>query len=252
MAKIINFDAVADLYDHYIKSDHDIPFFINEAKNTKGNILELMCGTGRVSIPLLEQGQKLTCVDKSSAMLKVFRKKLENKNHTVNINEMEVSELKLDEKFPLIIIPFHSFSEIPTEEKQLQALNNIRNHLEEGGKFICTLQNPKVRLITVDGQIRMLGKYPLHKNNHSMIISFVNNYYKETNTVNGFQFYEIYNEKNRLISKRHLEINFTLLEKETFEEMYQKADFKCDEFYGDYSYSKFDEDTSPFMIWKLS
>ena len=63
---INNYDLVSDLYDIYIPVTFDIDFFIQETKNTPGEVLELMSGTGRVSIPLLEAGVKLTCVDLSA------------------------------------------------------------------------------------------------------------------------------------------------------------------------------------------
>ncbi|MDJ0554187.1 MAG: class I SAM-dependent methyltransferase [Microcoleaceae cyanobacterium MO_207.B10] len=53
-----------------------IPFFLNEAKNCK-NVLELISGTGRLSIPLLEAGIPLTCVDNSPQMLEILRQKIQ-------------------------------------------------------------------------------------------------------------------------------------------------------------------------------
>lgn len=63
--KNINFDLVADLYDTYVKEDFDLDFYKELATQHHGKCLELMCGTGRVSIPLLGQNIDLTCVDYS-------------------------------------------------------------------------------------------------------------------------------------------------------------------------------------------
>ena len=62
-AKPIDFDSVAVLYDIYVRTDFDIPFWLREAKTVAGKVLELTCGTGRVSLPLLRAGVDLTCVD---------------------------------------------------------------------------------------------------------------------------------------------------------------------------------------------
>ncbi|HWP96965.1 MAG TPA: hypothetical protein VN426_08940 [Syntrophomonadaceae bacterium] len=51
MKKTIEFDEVADIYDYYVTIDLDIQFYLQELKGRE-EILELMCGTGRVSIPL--------------------------------------------------------------------------------------------------------------------------------------------------------------------------------------------------------
>ena len=70
--KNIDFGHVADIYDSYTNVDFDVDFFKMLCKGRK-NILELMCGTGRVSIPLLDEGFPLTCVDYSEEMLEIFR-----------------------------------------------------------------------------------------------------------------------------------------------------------------------------------
>lgn len=46
-------------YDNMIKSKNtyeDIPFYIKQAKKYGGPILELACGTGRITFPLLKKG----------------------------------------------------------------------------------------------------------------------------------------------------------------------------------------------------
>jgi ubiquinone/menaquinone biosynthesis C-methylase UbiE len=74
----MDYDRVAHLYDAYVQTELDIPFFLEEAKKVGGPVLELMCGTGRVSLPLLEAGIDLTCADSPAGMLEVFRGKLED------------------------------------------------------------------------------------------------------------------------------------------------------------------------------
>ena len=56
MDKNIDFGTVADLYDVYAQWDFDVPFFEEACRALDGEVLELMCWTGRLSIPLLEKG----------------------------------------------------------------------------------------------------------------------------------------------------------------------------------------------------
>ncbi len=72
----IDCDSVAALYDAYVTADLDVAFFSDEARRAGGPVLELMSGTGRLSIPLMEAGAELTCVDRSRGMLDVLSKKL--------------------------------------------------------------------------------------------------------------------------------------------------------------------------------
>ena len=64
---------MADVYDLYVTSDLDVGFYVAEAGKVREKVLELMCGTGRVSVPLLEAGVDLTCVDASEVALLVRR-----------------------------------------------------------------------------------------------------------------------------------------------------------------------------------
>jgi len=247
----INFDKVADIYDFYVNVDFDVPFFKKETENYREEILELMCGTGRVSIPLLKAGRKMTCVDYSKGMLDSFRKKINNEDYSVDLVEMDVTNLKLDKKFGLIILPFHSLSEILTTEKQQEALKCISNHLESGGTFILTLQNPENRLKLADGKMRVVGKFPVDENKE-MILSYTNKYNEKDGLVSGYQFYEIYNSDNIMIEKRYLEINFKPIQLDKLKEMISGTDMKITEIYGDYSYGEFKIKESDFMIFKMT
>lgn len=250
MKENIKFNKVADIYDFYVKVDFDIPFFLNESKGTKGEILELMCGTGRVSIPLLESGRQMTCVDYSKGMLEYFKKKIRNRNYPVSLVKMDVTNLSLNKKFGLIILPFHSFSEILSTDLQIKTLKAVSSHLKKNGIFILTLQNPGTRLKTADGIPRVIGKFPLD-NNGKLIISYLNEFDYSCNLVSGFQYYEIYDSSNVMIEKRFLEINFKPITDAEFRNMVKGTELEIVEMYGDYSYSNFDEETSMFMIYKM-
>ena len=250
MKETIKFDKVADIYDFYVNVDFDIPFFLKETERFKGEILELMCGTGRVSIPLLNSGKRMTCIDYSKGMLDTFAKKVDKNNFDVSLHQMDVTDLNLNKKFGLIILPFHSISEILTKDLQIKALQSISLHLENEGVFILTLQNPETRLKVADGIPRIMGKYSF-KDDKQLLITYVNQYNETEKIVSGFQFFEIFNSDNTLIEKRFLEINFKPVSDFELREMLKSTELEIVELYGDYSYNNFDEKTSNFMIYKL-
>jgi ubiquinone/menaquinone biosynthesis C-methylase UbiE len=210
-----------------------------------------MCGTGRVSIPLLDSGRHMTCIDYSKGMLRAFRQKIKNKNYPVDVIQMDVTNLDLNKKYGLILLPFHSITEIISTDLQFKALQSISLHLDKGGIFILTLQNPKTRLKLADGITRVMGKFPIDKN-RQLIISYLNQYNESDRIVSGFQFYEIYDSMNILIEKRFLEINFKPIEDSELRSMIKTAGLEIVEMYGDYSYDPFDEETSNYMIYKMT
>ncbi|UCE17999.1 MAG: class I SAM-dependent methyltransferase [Gemmatimonadota bacterium] len=246
----IDYSKVAHLYDIYVKTDVDVPFFLKEAQGCD-NVLELMAGTGRVSIPLIEAGLPLTCIDSSGEMLAILRGKLEDRGLSAEIYEMDVCNLSLRDTFDLIILPFNSFAEIVSPSDQRNALSAIREHLSHRGRFICTLHNPLIRLASVDGQLKQYGKYYLPDNTGTLILSAIENYEPERHMVSGSQFYEIRDTNGKTLSKYSIDITFYLHEKNDFEAFIQSQGFSIRNLFGDYSYSQFEPDTSPFMIWIL-
>ncbi len=251
MKRTIDYALVADLYDTYVKTTFDVQFFLNQTKKVSGEVLELMSGTGRLSIPLIEAGVRLTCVDNSPEMLAILERKLKERTLSASVYEMDGCKLSLDKKFALIIIPFHSFAELLSVSDQRKAFAAIYKHLAENGRFICTLHNPHDRLKSVDGQTRLLGKFSLDKIKGTLLVWSLGNYDANSHIVNGLQLYEEYDADGVMLSKRILEIKFYLHQKDEFEELAKSIGFKVMALYGDYSYSEYKEDESPFMIWVL-
>ncbi len=250
MTKAIDYSHIAELYDVYVKTVIDIPFFLNEATKCSGGVLELMAGTGRVSIPLIEAGVRLTCVDKSPQMLKILRQKLKRQNLSAHIYEMDVCTMSLGKDFELIIIPFHSFAEILTTADQHKALASIYQHLAENGRFICTLHNPAIRLQRVDGKMHLLGEFPMETQNMLRVWTS-ETYNRNTHLVGGNQIYEIYNCQDTLQTRIDVPIIFYMHGRNEFEELISSSGFVVTALYGDYSYARFDENSSPFMIFVL-
>jgi ubiquinone/menaquinone biosynthesis C-methylase UbiE len=131
---LIDYDNVADVYDLYVTSDLDVGFYVEEAGKVRGKVLELMCGTGRISIPLLEAGADLTCVDASEGMLARLEERLRARKLEARVVQADVRYLDLrEEEFELALIPFHSFSELASPRDQELALRAICACLKKGG-----------------------------------------------------------------------------------------------------------------------
>lgn len=250
MADTINFDTVADLYDYYVTADFDLTFFLKETEGYKREILELMCGTGRVSVPLLEAHHRLTCVDYSQAMLDVLADKIQTRHFPVHLVRMDITTLDLGKKFGLILLPFHGLMEITSPEGQQQALTCIAKHLERDGVFLCTLQNPTVRLREADGCQRVLGTFAAG-GAQQLVVSYTNGYDAATGLVSGYQFYELYNNLHVLTEKRFLPIHFRPISRTGFEGMLQGTHLAIEALWGDYGYGPFDEEKSAYMVYKL-
>ncbi|MCL2056642.1 MAG: class I SAM-dependent methyltransferase [Oscillospiraceae bacterium] len=137
-ARLYDFD-----YQDSIKAD--IPFYIGYAKAQGGAVLELGCGTGRVSLPLAAAGFHVTGLDLSQPMLEVFREKLAVMPRLagdITLIHGNMADFSLGRKFPLIIIPFRAFQTLTDVCDITGALSCVRSHLEDEGIFIVDVFNP--------------------------------------------------------------------------------------------------------------
>jgi SAM-dependent methyltransferase len=82
MAKELSGDymnpRMAAIYDHVPEyaSRADVGFFVDEAVASRGPVLELGCGTGRVLLPTARAGVEITGLDLAEPMLEILRGKL--------------------------------------------------------------------------------------------------------------------------------------------------------------------------------
>lgn len=246
----MDYDRIAHLYDTYVETELDIPFFVKEARKAQGPVLELTAGTGRVSLPLLRTGIDLTCVDGSAAMLDIFRGKLQAENLSAELIQADMCRLSLGRQYALIFIPLHSFAEITDPAEQRQALRTIHAHLSPQGQFICTLHNPPVRLKSVTGRRRKLGDFAL-PGGRMLTLSSVENYDAASGCVHGTQFYEVRGYDGVAVAGMTVNLHFRLPSCHEFQSLAEAAGFVPVHLYGDYSYASFELDSSPFMVWIL-
>jgi hypothetical protein len=183
-------------------------------------------------------------------MLAVLRDKLAARGLAAEVHQMDIRTMRLGRRFKQIIIPFQAFPELTSESDQRLALERIHEHLADDGVFICTLHNPPVRLQSVDDRLRLVGRHPV-ANGGQLLVWLLQRRMPNPALVEVLEFFEEYDDQGILRSKRYSAIAFHLLEKDLFERLITETGFEVVNLYGDYSYSAFDAQTSPFMIWLL-
>lgn len=245
---LIDYGSVATLYDAYVTVDYDVPFFKAEALSTSGPVLELTSGTGRMSLPLIEAGVDLTCVDGSRGMLDVLAKKLAERGLRAEIHCADICSMTLPQRFDLAILPFQAFMELVGDQRQRAALASVFACLRPGGRFICTMHNPPVRRKLVDGALRLMGRFPF--DGGSLVVSGFEQGGEPV--VRRLQLFEYYGPDGLSAWKRALPMEFELIERRTFEEMAAATGFRVMQLCGSYERAPFDPATSPFMIWVLA
>ncbi len=120
----------------------DETLYLEFAKRFGSPILELACGTGRITFMLAEAGHEITGIELSPEMLEIAQEKLrqlpEDVQSRVSLEHGDITSFQLDKKFAMVIIPW-SFKFLLTTDDQLTCLRQVRNHLTDGGVFILDL-----------------------------------------------------------------------------------------------------------------
>lgn len=140
----------------------DIEFYKNICSNGK-KVLELCCGTGRLTIPLFESDINIEGLDINNSMLSRAREKADNKSLNIKFYNFNITEFQLNAKYDIIIIPFNSLQCIYNNRDLELVFKNIHQHLTEGGLLIFDLYNPSIELMVsrqIKEQIVFKGKGP--------------------------------------------------------------------------------------------
>ena len=150
----INYDIWANLYDAvYEDVVDDIPYYINQIKKPDYEVLELGCGTGRVSIPIAEITSNLTALDLSAQMVTILKEKSVQKGLLLDCVIGDMRSFALDSKFDLVIIPFRGFQSLLTVSDQEQCLAAIHKHLKHDGKVIVDMFFPSLEMFDQDSRV---------------------------------------------------------------------------------------------------
>ncbi|MGE5342253.1 MAG: class I SAM-dependent methyltransferase [Candidatus Omnitrophota bacterium] len=121
----------------------DIPFYLDHASSIAGDILELACGTGRVTLPLAHAGHRIWALEYSTPMVDCFREKLKalprEVSHRIHLFQGDMSRFFLKKTFPLILLPCRAFQLLLDEELENTCLREIHGHLTSEGMFIIDI-----------------------------------------------------------------------------------------------------------------
>lgn len=249
-----DYARAADLYDAVVRYDGDLGFFVGTAQahaEAGGPILELMAGTGRVSLPLLEAGLDVTCVELFPAMLAVLQAQANRRDLAPRLCCADVGWLPFAEAFDLALLPFQGYGELLDEEEQRRALAAIRGALRPGGRFVLTLHNPPVRLQSVRDEWVSYGRFPRLDGPGEVELRLKTRHDPDNQRVRGLEQFRVFDAAGELVEERTVPLAFSLVDRVSFEGMAVETGFRVLSLAGGFEGEAFDESTSPMMLWTL-
>ena len=137
-----NLEAFSDPlnYDQEDPSDTGVAFYSALAREAGGSVLEIACGTGRVTIPIAMLGFPTTGLDIVPGMLE--RAKRKSAGLPVRWVEADARAFDLHEQFRFIFLTGNAFQAFVTNVEQEALLQRVRAHLHDEGLFAFETRNP--------------------------------------------------------------------------------------------------------------
>ncbi len=106
---------------------------IDKAIDPHSSILELGCGTGRITRPLLNRGHQVVAVDESAEMIARI-----TETETI---QATIGELRLDRRFDVVLMMSYLIN-VADDAERLRLLQTCAHHVRPGGSVLIQQQLP--------------------------------------------------------------------------------------------------------------
>ncbi|MFZ2959337.1 MAG: class I SAM-dependent methyltransferase [Candidatus Ozemobacteraceae bacterium] len=136
-----------EIYDKMNSFSFDLDFYKKWCTHIGGSVLEMCCGTGRLTVPLKKGGLDITGLDMSDSMLQAARIKAEKEKLEIPFVKGDIRKFNLKKKFSTVFIPFNSLQNTYSIQEIESVLEEVKNHLEPNGQFIFDIFNPSIHLM---------------------------------------------------------------------------------------------------------
>jgi SAM-dependent methyltransferase len=125
-------------------------FYLAEARERRGRVLELGCGTGRLTLQIAQTGIDIVGVDLSASMLEAARVKALALSLDVPFVQADMRHFDLPGKFSTILIPGNSLLHLLTTEELKQCLACVRRHLAPAGRLVFDISKWDIAVFSRD------------------------------------------------------------------------------------------------------
>jgi SAM-dependent methyltransferase len=139
----VDYDEFAELYDDQYDVYRDDLHFYGKVTERQGRVLEVGAGTGRVTAFLGRRGVDVVGLEPSARMIERGQARAAREGLNLTFVQGDMKAAQLHERFGMVIAPFNSLMHLYTPNEQLQALENLRAHLQPGGRFVFDLYVPR-------------------------------------------------------------------------------------------------------------
>lgn len=137
----------------------DVPFWRRVAAEANGTVLELGCGTGRISLPLARAGVSLVGVDRSEPMLARAAARASRIARTVPFVRADIRSLPFKRgRFAMVLAPYGVLQSLIRERDLRATLESVARVLRRGGTFGIDLVPDVPNWREYEGRVQLVGR----------------------------------------------------------------------------------------------
>lgn len=182
MIDIYSNPVLYDAIHETINSDKEL--IQHYARKTKGSVLELAAGTGRLTEYILDLNLEYTGIDNSKVFIETAKKRF---NGTAKFFVKDMRDFNFKKRFNFIFIGFNSFLHNLQNKDASSCLKSVHNHLSNNGLFFISLFVPNPDFLYQGSAGRPATDYFVYKNKKCRIIE--KNKFNEDSQINSLKWY---------------------------------------------------------------
>jgi SAM-dependent methyltransferase len=180
----------AEFYDaEFASRDSEIPFYRKYARCSNGPVLEVACGTGRLTLPIARDGVDVTGLDVSRPMLEQARGKSAAEGLSIEWVEQDCREISLPRKFGLVFSATNAMQHLLDSDSVGAFLQSAGRILLPGGQLILDVFNPNPKKLGRTTAERYLHKTITTPDAKSIRVEVASEYHAETQILHFDLFY---------------------------------------------------------------
>ncbi len=174
----------AEFYDmEFAERNHELPFFRQLARAADGPVLEVACGTGRLTLPIARDGVDITGLDVSPAMLAKARLNASSAGVDIAWLEQDCREMRLPRRFSLMFSATNAMQHLLDVVSACAFLRSACSGLLPGGKLVIDVFNPSLpKLLKTPADRHVLKTIPQAEGG-SITVEVASQYAADTQTL---------------------------------------------------------------------
>ncbi len=226
----------------------DVPFWRTLAKQQDGPVLELGCGTGRISIPLARAGVSLVGIDRSEAMLARARTRITRARlkRSARLLRGDIRALPFrPASFPLVIAPYGVLQSLLRERDLAATLDAVARVLQRKATFGIELVADLPSWDEYKKRVSLKGWRGGRRGSHVTLVETVRQDRARRLTIFDQQFIE---RRGRQRRTHAFSLTFRTLSVPQMVRRLKKAGFEISTLLGDYRGGPWDPRADVWMI----